>query len=105
MIGESQSFQARNGGLTECAGQKVRTPEIQIEMSRLQESVDILEKYLGEHAQKIAPVCRNVPASPTTPAVEQEGRTSSLGSSLQSLRNKIERISNGVSTLTSLVEV
>lgn len=100
-------YAPRNGGVpVDPAGMK-RNPEISIEMSRIDEALNILDKCLGDHYQRITPILRQEPQSTDSNRLSgaEEHRASALGSALQQLRYKIERMTGTLSGVSTQVEL
>lgn len=98
-------YPTRNGSLDVCATPK-RAPEITVELSRIDQALDGLEKCLAEHCQRISPILRTEPEKDCPKnGCADEHRSSSVGSNLQQIRHRVERLTAGLNSTTALVEV
>jgi hypothetical protein len=85
-----------------------RNPEISTELARISEALEILEKCLGDHHQRISPVLRQEPQTEGTRlggAVPDEHRSSTIGSALQQIRYKIERVTGALNGMSLQIEL
>ena len=104
-IGTEIGYSQRTNGFADCAASPRREPEISVELSRLNETVDVLEKSLAEHYQRISPALRQEPQAELSGGTKDEHRASAVGSALQTIRQRIQRITANLCGTTSMLEL